>query len=389
MVNIEEDLVKRRQLYTLVISLALVLIIGLLAGCSGSTTTVTKTVTSGAGATATVTATVTATGAATTTPAPAGQVVWKMDFNLPVTDPETIMLQEAANDILKYTSGLLKIEVYPSSSLKLPSTKLGNLKAGLSEMFCAQTGDFEGEEDSFTVTDASQIWPSKEAEAKAVDALKPFKARIYNDVWGSHYITSKMMTTQLNGVFMATKPIQTLADFKGMKIRTTSARAKAGYTALGAAPVSMASGEVYQALKTGVLDGAVSGSRILMYQKWGEVVKYATETTMSDAVCQDIAVNNKAWNSIPKWQQDVVTAIFTGLGDRQRAMATLPGMSEYYRYAAEQMGVKYYEMSKADLEAFDKIFADLWYKDLPDFLKKPRVQEAWDLVKGFTVRPNG
>ena len=50
------------------------------------------------------------------------------------------------------------------------------------------------EEEAFTVTNATAVWPSKANQALAVDAMKPLKARVYQQKWSSHYIGSKMMT---------------------------------------------------------------------------------------------------------------------------------------------------------------------------------------------------
>jgi TRAP-type C4-dicarboxylate transport system substrate-binding protein len=317
---------------------------------------------------------------------PAPSVVWRLDYYLPIQDSETIMLQQAADDILKFTTtaakGGLKIEVYPANSLKLPGTQLSNLRDGLCEMITKEPD----EEEAFTVTNASAIWPSKANQALAVDAMKALKARVYEKKWNSHYIASKMMTVQYNGIFTTNKKLNSPADLKGLKIRAGSNDQKLGFQKLGAAPAIMPSGEVYMALKTGVLDGAASGSRVLAIQKWGEVVKYAVETTLADSIAQDIAVNKKAWDAIPADWQHVVTAVFLGLEGRQRAMAVNPGMSEFYKKQCEAMGVQYNEWSAADKKAYDKTFGDLWLASLNEKMAKDAtLKEAWGLVKKYTI----
>jgi tripartite ATP-independent transporter DctP family solute receptor len=53
------------------------------------------------------------------------------------------------------------------------------------------------------------------------------------------------------------KPIYTVADLKGMKIRVQESALMMGLVqALGAVPTPMAYGDVYSALQTGVIDGA-------------------------------------------------------------------------------------------------------------------------------------
>ena len=313
----------------------------------------------------------------------ADQTVWRLDYFLPKMDPETVMLQEAADDILYFTEGRLKIDVYPSFSLKInPRTQLKNLKDGLFEIACMNVEMLEGLEPSFAVTEAPGVWASKADQVKAVTAMEPFKQRVYADPWGSHYLATKMMTVQMNGIFSTKKQIKTIADFKGMKMRVPGRRQHGPFKELGVAPVSMRSGEVYMALKTGVLDAASSGSRILIYQKWGEVVKYGVEGLITTALAQDICVNQKAWDSVSKDVQEIVTMVFKALGEKQKVMAAMPGTSNSWRRQCEANGVAYSNFSQADVDKLDGIFAEVWY----EYLKKatPRTKEAWALVKPFT-----
>jgi TRAP-type C4-dicarboxylate transport system substrate-binding protein len=318
--------------------------------------------------------------------APAPSVVWRLDYYLPNYDPETIMLQQAADDILKYTTyankGGLKIEIYPAGSLKLPDTKQSNVRDGLCEMV---VGEPE-EEEAFGVTNAAAIWPSKLNQALAAEALKPMKQKIWAEKWNSQYIASKMMGAHLNGIFTTKKKLNSTADLKGLKLRTTSLDQKTGMLKFGASPTPMPPGEVYMALKTGVIDGACSGSRILLYQKLGEVVKYAVETTLTDGIVQDIVVNKKAWNAIPKPWQEIVTEVFLGLEGRQRAAAVNPGIGNYYKEYNKSMGVEYTEWSAADKKNYDKVFADLYLADLNKKLKEDKnLAEAWKIAKPFTL----
>ena len=317
--------------------------------------------------------------------APAGQIVWRMDFYLPAQDLETIMLQQACNDILEFTGGRLKIEVYPSFSLKLnPGTQLSNVRDGLCEAACMTVQALEGQEASLAVTEAAGVWRSKEDQAKAVDALVPFKRKLYADVWKSHYVATKMMTVQTNGIFSAKNPIKTLEDLKGFKMRVPSRRQQEPFKALNAAPQTMPPGEVYMALKTGVLDGASSGSRILIYQKWAEVVKYGLEGWIAEANAQDIVVNQKAWDSIPNSAKEIVTMVFQALGAKQKAMATMPGMSNHWRRQCEAQGVQYFDLSAQDRTKIEEVFSKQWYSDLEK--GNPRTKEAWDVVKQFTIQ---
>jgi len=73
------------------------------------------------------------------------------------------------------------------------------------------------------------------------------------------------------------RPITKLEDFKGLKIRTMEVPLhKDAYRALGASPVPLPFGELYTALKTGVVDGNENGPATLEAMKFYEVQKYIT-----------------------------------------------------------------------------------------------------------------
>jgi tripartite ATP-independent transporter DctP family solute receptor len=73
------------------------------------------------------------------------------------------------------------------------------------------------------------------------------------------------------------RPIQSIEDFKGLKIRTMQVplHMKA-YSGIGASPVPLPFGELYTALQTGVVDGNENGPLTLYGKKFYEVQKYMT-----------------------------------------------------------------------------------------------------------------
>ena len=88
-----------------------------------------------------------------------------------------------------------------------------------------------------------------------------------------------------NLLFMAEKPVHSMADLAGLNIRVPSRNAGLIVQAWGANPVSMPAPEIYNAMQTGVLDGAMIDATTLGAFKLAEVTKYITtgmDTTMSD-----------------------------------------------------------------------------------------------------------
>jgi TRAP-type C4-dicarboxylate transport system substrate-binding protein len=105
------------------------------------------------------------------------------------------------------------------------------------------------------------------------------------------------------------KPIRTLEDMKGMKMRSTGSTVKI-MEALEAAPVSMPIVEVYDALRKGTADGTLSGADTLELFKLGEVTKYATIVHCIGYTGLDWKfMSHDTFNSLPTDIQQVFTEV--------------------------------------------------------------------------------
>ncbi|CAG8998672.1 MAG: Lactate-binding periplasmic protein [Candidatus Celerinatantimonas neptuna] len=104
------------------------------------------------------------------------------------------------------------------------------------------------------------------------------------------------------------KPIKSLSDFKGMKIRAPGAYGKF-LRKLGASPVSLAWGEIYTSLATGVIDGSI-GSNMIDHRDGNheEVAKYMYPLPLAGAQVLPIIVNRSAWNKLPEDLKEIVNA---------------------------------------------------------------------------------
>lgn len=111
------------------------------------------------------------------------------------------------------------------------------------------------------------------------------------------------------GVLHSKTPIATLDDIKGKKIRATGLAAKV-VSAFGGAPVGTTMPETYDALRTGVAEGAMAPVESLKGWKWGEVVSATTLNYGSAYSTGMFIVMNKAkWASLPPDVQKVITEV--------------------------------------------------------------------------------
>jgi TRAP-type C4-dicarboxylate transport system substrate-binding protein len=110
---------------------------------------------------------------------------------------------------------------------------------------------------------------------------------------------------------MATKPIRSVADFKGLKIRSANSFVNDALQLWGAIPVSMPITETYQSMERGVVDGTVLPWEGLATFKLEEVTKYSTITDFY-TMTMILVMNKKKWDSLPKDVQGMIDST-TGL----------------------------------------------------------------------------
>jgi len=106
----------------------------------------------------------------------------------------------------------------------------------------------------------------------------------------------------------AKKPVRTVADAKGLKIRVQQSDLwVALVSAMGANPTPMPYGEVYTGLKTGLIDAAENNIPSFDTAKHVEAVKIYSKTEHSMA--PEILVMSKlVWDKLPKAEQDMIRA---------------------------------------------------------------------------------
>ena len=98
--------------------------------------------------------------------------------------------------------------------------------------------------------------------------------------------------------------LQTLADFKGLQIRTMeNANHMAFWTAIGAEPTPLAWAEVYFALQSGTITAEENASDTVKGANLNEVQKYLANTNHI-LYCNQLSINNDKFNSLdPAYQQ--------------------------------------------------------------------------------------
>jgi TRAP-type C4-dicarboxylate transport system substrate-binding protein len=158
----------------------------------------------------------------------------------------------------------------------------------------------------FPLSDVLSLAAWVDGKDLAVDIGNSMYERILN----KEFKNVKMI--ELNGCIQSflwtKKPVRSLADTKGLKIRTPGGHQTNYIKALGAEPVFMPLGDVYLAVETGTVDGLVTCPSFFLALKFYEVAKHGVVATFG-CVTEGVVMNLESWKKVPEDQKKIIDAV--------------------------------------------------------------------------------
>lgn len=215
--------------------------------------------------------------------------------------------QNFANNIEAMSDGRIKVQMMYAGEGVGQTGILGAVKSGLITMGAPFQAMHAGE---FPPGIVEVGLPGTTADVGELSAL--FHERGWNEVLTEAYGRQNMVWLepyiQLPVYVLTKQPINSVEDFKGLKIRAPGAYGKF-LRNLGASPASMSWSEIYTSLATGVIDGSI-GSNLIDHRdgNHAEVAKYMYRLPIAGAQTLPVVVNTREWNKLPKDLQAIVRA---------------------------------------------------------------------------------
>ena len=278
--------------------------------------------------------------------APAGAAEFVMKFGTAtVNDAQHHYLLLYKDALEKASKGRIEVQVYPASQLGAIPVEIQGVQLGSIQAFMGPVDFFTGIDQRFGVFSAPMLFkdeanaaatvhdPALEAKLLQIAAPKGLVGMATMSVGASHYA--------------AKKPILTLADFQGKKLRINgSDLERAKMAKLGATGVAMALSEVMPALDQGVIDGTISGWAVFVPFKMYTLVHVVTVT--NDTMLISVAMVSKRWlDGLPPDIQKLV--LDTGHAIEAEAQAWDVQSLKTLEQQWVQNGGEVHKLSDADL----------------------------------------
>ncbi len=297
----------------------------------------------------------------------------------PATHAQAKAGENWAKEIEKRTGGKVKINIFAGGSLTPADQCYDGVVKGISDIGMSLFAYTRGRFPLLEALDLPMGYPNgMVATLVANDFVKKMNPKELSEV--------KVLYLHAHGpgLLHTQKPVKTMADLKGMKIRSTGLSAKIVEN-LGGVSVAMPQGGTYEALQKGVVQGTLAPMETLKGWKQAQVVKYTTDCTNIGYTTAMFVVMNKAkWDALPKDVQKVfddVSQEWIAVAGKAWDEADVEG----YKYSAE-LGNKVIKLSDAEeakWEAAVKPVADGYIKNMESkgLPGKQAVQEVAALIK--------
>jgi tripartite ATP-independent transporter DctP family solute receptor len=217
--------------------------------------------------------------------------------------PTTMAVVQMGKQLSGETKGRLGVKVYPNGALGSEKDNIEQLRLGALDMMRINVAPLNSVVPETIVTGLPFVFRSTEHMRKVLDGpvgddiLASFESQ---GLVGLAFYDSGARS------FYSKKPIRTMADLKGMKIRVIQSDLfVAMVEALGANPTPMPYGEVYTALKTGIVDAAENNWPSYESSRHFEAAKFYTldEHSLAPEV---LVFSKKVWDTLSKEDQAAI-----------------------------------------------------------------------------------
>jgi TRAP-type C4-dicarboxylate transport system substrate-binding protein len=247
------------------------------------------------------------------TPAFAAEAI-KLKFAnfFPPTHKNAVIFDQFSQEINKKSNGKVEISYYAGGTLLTAPKIAAGVVSGIADIGLSHCAYSRGRFPVMEIMELPLGFPSGYIGTHvANDFYDKFKPKEWDQYQPLVFGFSPPCVMQT-----LSKPVRTLEDLKGLKIRGTG-RLGDIVKALGANPMPLEMVDLYESLRRGVIDGNFGPLEQLKGFKTGEVIKYSTAAwKIGAAYTFYVSMNKKKWDSLPPDMKKLFTDVSNEYKDK-------------------------------------------------------------------------
>jgi tripartite ATP-independent transporter DctP family solute receptor len=300
------------------------------------------------------------------TPALAQQkTVWKAADVHPAGYPTVVAVEHLGKKMEKATNGRISVQMYGTMQLGGEKEMIEQAQVGALQLPRVSVGTLGPVVDDLNVFNMPYVFRNTAHMQKVVDGPigKELLDKVTNS--GKGLVGLCWMDAGARSLYSTKKPINVLADLKGMKFRVMGNPIFVDMmNALGGNGVPMGYDQVFNALQTGVIDGAENNPPSFVFDNHYQVAKYYTIDEHL-IIPELLLFSKKNWDALSKGDQDLVHKFAREAQFDERRL-----WAEYEKQAmakAKAAGIQIIQISAKDKKAMQDAVKPVWDKYGPKY----------------------
>lgn len=265
----------------------------------------------------------------------------------------SVAMQQFKKEVETASKGTLQIEVFDNMQLGGAQENVTQTRAGTIHMTWVGMAFLSRTVTELEAVSLPFLFPNREVAYKVMDG--PVGDLIEAKMADKGFTSMGFMELGARQVTNSARPIRTMADLKGLKIRMQPNETHlATFRALGANPLAMDIKEVYSAMEQKVIDGHENPYALILTSRFFEVQKHVSNTAhFFDFIA--VVANKKKFESLSADHQKIVRSAMTNAINAQRTMATKADAEALAEL--QKKGMTYTAMPESEREAMRKATA--------------------------------
>ncbi len=302
-------------------------------------------------------------------------------FMSPKHPMDSRVMRPMAEELAKASNGKLTIRIFPAGELgKGPVQQYKRAVDGVADMVFGIPGYTSTQFPKTLLIALPGVTEGPE------DATRKMWG-IYDAHLADEFARVKMLGLWANGLAVLItkdKPIRSLADVEGLKIRAPDAVGARAIEAWGGTPVNMPVSKIYNALNTGVVDGVMIGASGIRSFKLHEIGNYFTTGLPSTVAAFYLIANKDSWNRLTPEEQAEIEAL-TGFEFSLKAARVYGMAAEGGLKVAADAGKEIIELSPEAYGEFEvanqKVIGDVMAELKKDGINASEILSAMNQVR--------
>ena len=279
-----------------------------------------------------------------------GDVKWRHSTQSPSTNVVGQMAQWIGEEVAKRTNGHFQVEVYTDGVLYSDKECIEALQAGALDSGqggWGTLGKFADYTNAVSLPFLAQSWDELN-DLCFGDKFAGARELLYKSIEDAGLVPLGFYSTGLRNFTNNKRPVESLADMAGLKIRVQSNDVYIDtFNAFGAYPVPMAASELLVALQQGTVDAEENPLDFVYNDGFYEFQKYIT-TTHHIATIAGYEVSQKSWDALPDEYKKIYQEVITEACQKLNAQAEAE--EEKYRKILTDAGCEIVDPSEEFIE---------------------------------------